>query len=82
MADACSAPPLRACSSTLVSPAVCFFVNGISYIAVVAALWAMRLKNDETPSPKSSPIEDLMEGVRYATGLRPDLVASPARRAG
>jgi len=64
-------PAIAGVLLTLVSPAVCFFLNGISYIAVVAALWAMRVKHDEEPPSKSSPVEDLIEGVRYATGFAP-----------
>ena len=64
-------PAIAGLLLTLVSPAVCFFVNAISYIPVVGALWAMRLEKPETPPPQSTPLEELVEGVRYAIGFPP-----------
>jgi MFS family permease len=49
---------------------VCFAVNAVSYIAVVAAL--MNLKVNPRPKrPPSHPLHDLAEGWRYAMGLLP-----------
>ena len=64
-------PAIAGLLLTIVSPAVCFFVNAISYIPVVGALWAMRVEKPETPPPQSTPLEELVEGVRYAIGFPP-----------
>ena len=77
MADECSARPLRG-SSHLVNPAVCFFLNAISYMPL-SPFAALCLMNEKSPfSPKSRPLDDLMEGVRYATGFAPIWSPSPA----
>src|ERR1044072_2624639 len=48
----------------------CFFANGLSYIAVVAALWMVRMEphaNAMAQSEKRHAISrDLVEGLRYA----------------
>src|SRR5260221_14251046 len=49
---------------------VCFTVNAVSYIAVVAALMTLKV----TPRPQrapSHPLHDLAEGWRYAMGMLP-----------
>ena len=43
----------------------CFFVNGISYIAVIAGLLMMRLPSS-APALRSAPLAHLTEGVRFA----------------
>ncbi|HSE16852.1 MAG TPA: MFS transporter [Pyrinomonadaceae bacterium] len=45
----------------------CFFANGISFIAVVAALWMVRMeRRSNVPSEKQRAIwRDLVEGLRY-----------------
>ena len=49
----------------------CFTIDAISYIAVLASLFAMRL----TPAPprptRGRMIDDLTQGVRYVTGFPP-----------
>lgn len=49
-------------------PGWCFTINGISFIAVLAALLMMRLAPRETPPLQKSPLHGLQEGVRYAFG--------------
>jgi len=52
------------------SETVCFTVNAVSYVAVVAALMSLKV----IPRPKrapSHPLHDLAEGWRYAMGLLP-----------
>jgi MFS family permease len=56
---------------TVVSPAVCFFVNAVSYIPVIAALLAMRLKQQRRAPSNSSPFRDFTEGLRHAWGFPP-----------
>src|SRR5262245_6713188 len=69
--------------SRLVGPAVagaviaaageawCFVIDAVSYLAVVAALLAMRLPGSERSAPASSVGRHLVEGVRYAFGFPP-----------
>ncbi len=56
---------------TIVSPAVCFFVNAISYVPVIAALLAMRVEQRAFPVAPANAIDDLLEGMRYAWGFHP-----------
>jgi MFS family permease len=49
----------------------CFLIDAVSYMAVVAALLAMRLARTEPPH-RSTPVwRDLAEGFRYAFGFGP-----------
>src|SRR5204862_6904430 len=69
--------------SRLVGPAVagaviaaageawCFVIDAVSYLAVVAALLAMRLPARESPTAAGSVGRHLVEGVRYAFGFAP-----------
>lgn len=44
----------------------CFFLNGISFLAVIAALLAMRLERKEIPPAEGSAIQNFIEGFRFA----------------
>jgi MFS family permease len=44
---------------------LCFLLNGLSYIAVIAALVAMRLVPREAPTAKTPLLKGLAEGWRY-----------------
>lgn len=46
-------------------PTVCFFVNGLSFLAVIAALLAMRLE-DRPPPVRQPALRALSQGLRYA----------------
>ncbi len=49
----------------------CFFLNGLSFLAVILALLAMRItKVDRKPS-NESPLQNLLQGFRYAMSDRP-----------
>jgi MFS family permease len=49
----------------------CFLLDGLSYIAVLAALFAMRLAVPP-PAPRSGSVwQELQEGVRYTWGFLP-----------
>jgi MFS family permease len=48
-----------------VGMAVCFFLNGLSFVAVIAALAAMRLPAPRAAPPKGSVWSHIVEGVRY-----------------
>ena len=53
-------------------PEWCFAVNGISYLAVIAALMLMKLEAREIPSKTSSTLSSLKEGIKY-TFSKPDI---------
>jgi len=46
-------------------PAWCFAINGISYVAVIVALWLMRLKPMPRKSESTSILADMREGIHY-----------------
>ena len=48
-------------------PAWCFAINGLSYLAVIVALWRMRLKPTPPKAERASALTDMREGVRYVT---------------
>src|SRR5262245_54936105 len=62
-------PTLAGVAFRVFGLAGCFFANGLSFIAVVAALWMVRmdrLPNALAPSETRRPIwRDLIEGLRY-----------------
>jgi MFS family permease len=49
----------------------CFLIDGISYLAVIASLVAMRLRPAERPGAGKNPWRDMVEGFRYVTGFPP-----------
>jgi len=44
---------------------MCFFLDGISFIAVIAGLLMMRLPRQETALPNLGPVGQALEGFRY-----------------
>lgn len=44
----------------------CFFLNGISFLAVIGALLAMRVSHAKPQPSKESPFRAFLEGFRYA----------------
>jgi MFS family permease len=49
----------------------CFFLNGVSFLAVIAALFMMRLDPVEPRRSKGSPLQNLAQGFRFAMSDRP-----------
>jgi MFS family permease len=49
----------------------CFFADGVSYVAVVASLAAMRVSARPRPGKGKPLLHDLGEGLRYAFGFAP-----------
>jgi MFS family permease len=44
----------------------CFFVNGVSYIAVIAGLWRMRVaRREASAEPRRSPVRRVVEGFSF-----------------
>ncbi|GAK51252.1 major facilitator superfamily MFS_1 [Candidatus Moduliflexus flocculans] len=67
-------PALSGLIYAWLGPAWCFTMNGISYIAVIVALWLMRLKPTPKKTEPTSILADMREGIDYA-------VTSPIVRA-
>jgi MFS family permease len=44
----------------------CFFLNGLSFLAVLGALFAMQFEKVETKRERGSPFRNLIEGFRFA----------------
>jgi MFS family permease len=44
----------------------CFFLNGISFLAVIIALWQMRIESEQSQSAEDSPSENFIQGFRFA----------------
>jgi len=49
----------------------CFLIDGISYIGVIAALLAMRIKPPDTTRQHKNALQELKEGWAYVTGSLP-----------
>jgi MFS family permease len=64
-------PALAAALLALVGAAVCFFLNGVSYIAVIVALFAMRVRPRAAPPVKKHLYQGLREGFAYVFGFAP-----------
>jgi MFS family permease len=54
-----------------VGPSLCFFLDGVSYIGVIAALAAMRVKPHVPRTDQRSVLQDLKEGLRYIWASAP-----------
>ena len=59
-----------------VGEGICFLLNGLSYLAVLAALLAMRLLPRTTTDPRQHVLHGLREGFRYAFGFPPSAKSS------
>lgn len=49
----------------------CFLLNGVSFLAVIAALLAMRIPRTEPKPVSGSPFENFVQGFRFAMNDRP-----------
>ncbi len=59
-------PPIGGFLVAYAGEGVCFLVNGISYIAVVASLLSMKLSPFQKSIEQNSIFNDLVSGLRYA----------------
>ena len=65
-------PALAGILLLTMSPAACFFLNGVSYIGVLAALAVMQLPKIVRPNRVNKRAHhELLEGLRYAWGFAP-----------
>lgn len=58
-------PAVAGATYALFGPAWCFTINGISFIAVIVALYMMKLKPQERPAVIGSVMSEFKEGIRY-----------------
>jgi MFS family permease len=49
----------------------CFFLNGLSFLAVIFALMAMKIEPQERKDSGESPLQNLLQGFRFAMNDRP-----------
>ena len=54
-----------------VGEGICFLLNGLSYLAVIAALLAMKLSPVHSESMKTNMFHDFKEGLAYTFGSQP-----------
>ena len=54
-----------------VGEAWCFFIDGLSYIAVIGSLLAMRVVVRQRPVKPATILDDLRDGFRYVTSFPP-----------
>jgi Arabinose efflux permease len=58
-------PAMAGVMYNLVGPAWCFMLNGISFLAVIGALWRMRIASGPVAPRNASAWRDLREGLSY-----------------
>jgi MFS family permease len=63
-------PAVAGLAYALVGPAWCFVLNGLSFLAVIAALLLMRIAPREQPARRRSAWEELGEGMRFIAANR------------
>jgi MFS family permease len=49
----------------------CFFLNGLSFLAVIFALMAMKIEPQDRKDSGQSPLQSLLQGFRFAMNDRP-----------
>jgi MFS family permease len=64
-------PSLAGLLITLVGEGICFLLNGISYIAVIAALLAMHVSRLTPEQKHTNILQELKEGLNYAFDFKP-----------
>jgi MFS family permease len=64
-------PPLAGVIIAVANEGICFLVNGLSYIMVIAALLMIKVKPFEHTGIRKSAINDIQDGFVYAFGSLP-----------
>ncbi len=59
-------PAIAGALIAVVGEGICFLLNGLSFLAVLAALLAMRVPRRELPSGRMDVLRELGDGFRYA----------------
>jgi MFS family permease len=68
-------PAIAGFAIALVGEGWCFFLNGLSFLAVIGALLQMRLQRTEMKPSTDSPLKSFMQGFRFAMN---DAAVKPA----
>ncbi len=63
-------PAISGLTYAAFGPGWCFTINGISFIAVIIALWMMTLRPAERTTSNRSTLMDIAEGLRYVANHR------------
>ena len=63
-------PAVGAVVYSLIGPSWCFFLNGVSFIAIITALLMMQIQSTPVLSKRDSVFSALAEGFRYVRGNR------------
>ncbi|HMX76143.1 MAG TPA: MFS transporter [Anaerolineales bacterium] len=63
-------PAIAGLMLAAIGAAWCFTLNGISYFAVLAGLWWMKLPPHRSTQHTTSPWQQMVSGVKYAAGYR------------
>lgn len=58
-------PAVGAAVYTITGPSWCFFLNGVSFIAVIAALLMMQIRSTPVQSPRSPALTAIAESIHY-----------------
>lgn len=64
-------PPIGGLLIALSGEGVCFLINGLSYLAVIASLLAMQVKKGNAAINQASVFSDLVSGLNYAYKMLP-----------
>jgi MFS family permease len=64
-------PPIAGFVIAYIHEGWCFFLNGLSFLAVIGALLAMRIPKFEAKPVLGSPVRNFLEGFRYAMADMP-----------
>jgi MFS family permease len=65
-------PSIAGVMIALTGEGVCFFIDGVSYVGVIAGLAMMRIpRREAAPAQRFNPVRQFTEGFSYAFGFRP-----------
>lgn len=56
---------------TITGESVCFLLNGLSFLAVIACLWVMKIKKQKPRLKDSHAWREFQDGIRYTFGFAP-----------
>jgi MFS family permease len=59
-------PAIAGFAIALVGEGWCFFLNGLSFVAVIVALLMMRIERTKAKPSEDSPLQSLVQGFRFA----------------
>jgi MFS family permease len=64
-------PSIAGILISILGEGMCFFLNGVSFLAVIIALLAMKITSNKKASEKTQVLKGLKEGFAYAFGFPP-----------